>query len=516
MAILEVIVKKLLLALLVLVFLSCGSEESSSTAGEENIVAEHSAASGANLNVDASKQAETGGEMADDPEEEIIPVASLELCYATSINMPEELYGPDNVFDDDPATCWATMPGAAPDEGLYFSFEEPIYIDAINVKTVTGNSAYEEIEFVVLYVNGVEGGAWRPRDRPIPINSTVNSIFLKIEQTESMSWDAQGIRYRKDLPVGISEISILVNDKDDNLEPIQIVPLGQVGGFAEASSSLDPVESYCTDFLFDSRPAFGWADGNENNTGDGESLIIHFDEPQRIEKIRIWNGYHRSSEHFVQNERAEIISFAPYGEDPPVYELADTMDPQLLTLDYPLEASSFFLDFIEIYPGQTYRDLVISELQFFDGEEWFVIDSGESETRKLAILEWASGNDASRFLDKQIVRDYPEDYGYVENWQSLVIRSNGSFVLWKDDSRMDSRERMYADGNWQILDDNTIRIFGRLHRLAHYDQDTYDPYAGGWSDQDERLDRMTIFSDTLRFGEDWLSSSRGLFEDFSF
>jgi len=97
-----------------------------------------------------------------------------------------------------------------------------------------------------------------------------------------------------------------------------------------------------------------------------------------------------------------------------------------------------------------------------------------------------------------------------------VIRSNGSFVIYKVDERYDSEERMYADGNWQILDDNTIRIFGRVHRLASYEQDGYDPYAGTWSDQEERLDRMTVFSDTLSFGENWISSSRGMFRDFHF
>ena len=172
------------------------------------------------------------------------------------------------------------------------------------------------------------------------------------------------------------------------------------------------------------------------------------------------------------------------------------------------------MDFLEVYPGEVYRDLVVSELRFFDGEEWFVIDTGATEALKRDNLRWARTCDAGGFMDRQIFADTSVSHYYI--MQSLIIRSNGSFVIWKVDERHNSEERMYADGNWQILDDNTLRIFGRMHRLASYDQDSYDPYAGSWSDQGEGLERMTIFSDTLRFGEDWISSSRGIFEDFSF
>jgi len=514
----EVIVKKIFSVLFVMVFLSCGSEDSSSASGEESIAAEYSSVSGANLDDQIVKQSDNSGENTDEMESdaaplEEAPVAYLELCYATSINMPEDLYGPENVFDGDSSTYWATMPGAAPDEGLYFSFDEPVNIRNIVVETVPGSSEYEEVEYVQLYINGLEGAERRP-GTTISSYGPVKSVFVKITDTESIKRDEQGIRYQRDVPVAISEIRITVRSNSGDEVPMRIVPISEAEGSVEASSSLEPVEAYGPDFLFDSRPAFGWADGNENSTGEGESLTFRFDEPQYIEQLLIWDGYHRSRVHFEHNERASLISFGVEGETPVEYKLDDTMTPQVVYLDSPLEGNDFTMDFLEVYPGEAYRDLVVSELRFFDGDEWFGMETGGSEERKLEILEWARNCDAGAFIDKQIFTDYSEDYYYNE--QSIIIRSNGSFVIWKVDERSDSRERMYADGNWQILDDSTIRIFGRLHRLAAYDQDSYDPYAGTWSDQDERLDRMTIFSDTLRFGEDWISSSKGIFEDFEF
>ncbi len=444
------------------------------------------------------------------------PVAYLELCYATSINMPEERYGPENVFDNDPDTYWATMPGAAPDEGLFFAFEEPINISSIDVKFLPGGSGFESISEYAIYINGIEGPVLQLHDWPDYIDTSVKSVFIRIVYTDSMEWDENGIRNTGNLPVGISEVTLLVLDAEGDEIPLQVMPIREVGGRVQASSSLDPVESYNPDFLFDSRPAFGWADGNENSSGEGESLTFLFDQPQRIEQIKVWNGYHRSGTHFDQNERAASFSFGTEGEYPPLYQLEDTMDPQLITLETPLEGSSFTMEFLEVYEGETYKDLVISELCFFNGEEWFVVNSGESEMRKRAILQWAQNTPAGAFIDRQVYAGSYNEYEWDYHLQTLILRSNSSFVIWKTDEREDSVEKMYADGNWQILSDNSVRIFGRLNRVASIDQTYYDPYAGTSPDQGQSIDRMTIFSDTLQFGEGWISSNRGMFEDFTF
>lgn len=441
------------------------------------------------------------------------PVVYLEMCYATSISIPEDQYGPENAFDGDTTTYWATMPGAGPDEGLYFTYSEPQEIEYMRVHTVPGSSEYEGVESIQLYLNGIEG-AIRSPGNPVNAYGRTRSVFVKIVSTESTYRDEQGIRYQREVPVAVSEIEVIVRDSSGNEVPLRMIPIAKIEGSVSASSLLDPVEAYSPDFLFDSRTAFGWADGNPNRTGEGEGLFFSFEEPVTVEQLKIWNGYHRSREHFDQNERAASISFGVAGGDSADYRLDDTMSPQVVYLQEPLAGRDFSMDVMEIYPGEVYRDLVISELHFFDGVKWFVMDTEGGEERKLQMLEWAEGCAAGGFIDKQIYQDRSQATYYDR--QSMVIRSNGSFVIWKEDERSESEERMYADGNWQIINDSSIRIFGRLHRLASYDQARYDPYAGTWSDQDERLDRMTIFSDTLRFGEGWISSDRGLFEDFQF
>ena len=440
------------------------------------------------------------------------PSAFLELCYATSVDMPENQFGPENVFDDDPNTCWATMPGAAPDEGLFFSFEEPIIISAISIQVLPSSSSNEEITYYQLYINGMESTIRRAVEEPFPINAWVKSIFVRIDATESMEYLENGIRYAGSLPVGISEITLLVINEEGNEVPLQVQPIRKVSGRVQASSCLEPIEAYHPDFLFDSRSEFGWTDGNKESTGEGENLTFFFNQTQHIEKIKIWNGYHRSLTHYDQNERASMISFGTESENAPVYRLTDTMEPLVITLNTPLEGRSFVMDILEIHEGAMYKDVVISELQFFNGEEWFVLDSGESETRKHDVLEWAHNTSAEAFIDKQVFASRSttwEDYT-----QTLVLRSNGSFILWKHREQDGDTEIIYADGNWQIIDDNTVKIFGRLHRIERYSQASYDPYSGVRPDQVQDLDRVTMFNDILQFDSSRISSDSGLFEDF--
>ena len=510
----EVKMKKSLLVLFVIVVLtatlSCSREEASdSQINEEQIIEEQ-----VNEEPETPEVENTEVVNTEETTPEDAPSEFLELCYATSINMPENQFGPENVFDNDPNTYWATMPGAAPDEGLFFSFEEPISVSAISIHTLPGSSSIEGITYYQLYINGLETPVYRVDEDPVPVNTMVKSVFVRIDATDSMESRGNGIRYAGNLPVGISEITLLVMDGEGNEVPLQVQAIRKSSGSIQASSSLEPIEAYHPDFLFDSRSEFGWADGDEESTGSGESLTFLFDETQRIEKIKIWNGYHRSQTHFDQNERAAVISFGNESDNAPVYQLDDTREPLVITLDTPLEGRSFALNVLEIYEGATYKDLVISELRFFDGEEWFVLDSGESQSRKHDVLEWAENTSAHVFIDKQIAAGH----GAVELYdrQTLILRSNGSFILWKRIEQYDSSEIMYADGNWQIIDDNTLRIFGRLHRIGEYSQASYDPYSGVQPDQEQDLDRITIFTDVLQFNSNRISSDRGMFEDFVF
>ena len=51
--------------------------------------------------------------------------------------------------------------------------------------------------------------------------------------------------------------------------------------------------------------------------------------------------------------------------------MKDQLGAQVVKLPKPFTGKKFKMKVIDSYPGKTYKDLVISELRFYDGKDWF-------------------------------------------------------------------------------------------------------------------------------------------------
>jgi hypothetical protein len=422
---------------------------------------------------------------------------ALEGFYATSINLPHSKFGPENLFDNGENSVWQTMPGAGPDEGVYLSFESAISVLKVIVKTQN----LQPVNYVRLYVNGTETRDYKFNEE-IRIGKNVKTLYFRLIRGE-------GIETTQN--VSVSEIEIY----DDSDSRYNLIPPQKYSGSITASSSLSPVESYNVDFLFDSRPDFGWADGNPDKTGNGEFLQFDFDSEVTIDSLKIWNGYQRSDVHFNANERINTFEFGLTNGETTSYTFKDDKVERIV-LSSPLKGKSFIFKVSDIIPGDKYKDLVISEIRFFNGEKSFVMDTGNVEKRKSELLAQAK----SRALINPII-DRRLNYvagetadSYLE--QSLILRSNGSFILWFLEESPDSSKTRYADGNWQLMSDNQIKIFGRLHTIDQFiDIEEYDPYGGGDSGpQAAEINSIQIFSDTLTIDSAYVNSGKSLFDPF--
>ncbi len=144
-----------------------------------------------------------------------------------------------------------------------------------------------------------------------------------------------------------------------------------VAGKAAASSTTKPVEAYDVMNLFDSRYESGWA---SNAKSVGERLDFTFDEPQTVTMLKIWNGYQRSDQHCYENVRVKTMDVEGDGGYKTTLEVQDVMGSQDLALPKPFTGKHLRLVVKDAYKGKTYQDLVITELRFFDGKEWFTLD----------------------------------------------------------------------------------------------------------------------------------------------
>ncbi|MEM6272116.1 MAG: M15 family metallopeptidase [Bacteroidota bacterium] len=439
----------------------------------------------------------------------------LERMYATSIGKA----GPEAALDGDSTTWWEAMPGAGENEGIMLYFAEPTYISQVRIALPQQEARFaRNIEF---YADGTRIPQVGSLEAPVSLDRELRALFIRVAATrgnQELTYyidDGEGqiAVPNPDQQVGIAEI--FLSGKDG--EGLKLRPLPMVPGKAQASSILEPAAAYAPDFLFDSRMEFGWAEG-KTGSGNGETVQFSFARKVRIEKIKVWNGYQRSEDHFSRNERAQTIRFAVVGGSGAELTLKDESAAQAIALPEALEGTEFELKVNSVYPGKAYDDLVISELRFFDGKRWFGLQDAGAATREQSLLTQCQNSPLAGAVNRPIVDEWSTAEDAIRKERSLLLRSNGSFVLYLNDYENFGTKmkdiRQVADGGWEIIEANAerarVKIFGKIHRV----RDKIDIYKGTSTRSTTRIfsEFLTITADMVK-GEKLLDSARMVIRD---
>lgn len=246
-----------------------------------------------------------------------------------------------------------------------------------------------------------------------------------------------------------------------------VVTVENVDGYVTASSTHKPYSAYGVMNMFDSRYEHAWA--TEGKTKD-LTLLFEFKKKKKVTKIRIWNGYQRSDVHYFSNARTKnIIIEGPNGEKENLMVL-DRMGAFIIDLKKPFKGKSFKIHVKESYPGRVYKDLVISEMKFFDGERWF-------QPNPLPHLRKLSQDNIAKFrkaklgflLGKEISgSEKIEKKGISKNssWE-FRFRTDGSMFLRGDASGF------FGLGNFNVTyvkpGEMTLAVFGFLRRITEFE-----------------------------------------------
>lgn len=431
-----------------------------------------------------SKSNENTGEESGTPASEVANgVIYMEGVYATSTLLPLTQYGVENVFDDDTTTYWATAQGAGPDEGLMLYFPVKTYVKELVLRQGV-NDALATVQEVTVYADGQRAGTF-DASQPIKIEKDVTALFIKIasadqsstvdHSSESGDETLSSETFDNKFSISISDLKLFNNDG-----PLKVHAPLAVAGTATASSTLKPVEAYAPSMLFDSRREFVWAEGAAG-TGENEKLTFTFGADQRISAIKIWNGYQRSEKHFTSNARVRSFEFGLKNGTKVKYTIEDNMEPQLVTLGEPLTGKEFELTIREAVPGSAYKDLVISEILFFDQATPLLIrDDSKAEESIKSLIASTRGSLMESFVDRRLKNH--EETPYSTSDKSLILRSNKTFVLYEHTTSSDASKEedaeIVADGNWELVEQQgdyaKVRIFGKLINLS----ETVDYYKG--------------------------------------
>jgi hypothetical protein len=427
------------------------------------------------------------------------PVVRLHGAYATS-NAGSN-YRLQNLFDADSTTGWRTRNGAGPDEGVMLYFAEPSTIQFIQLRPLAGSADVP----VTVYENGKSGPKGNLGQKITLSGQPLRSLYLRFGSPQSANTTK---RTEADMKlavetfpengfVGLQHLQLF----DAQGAELRIVAPLRIEGDARATSTLSPQSAYGVKNLFDARKEFVWVEGNAANDGKGESIQFNFREKVTITALQIRNGYQRSDEHFQANARLKAFSFGAAGATASTYALQDQQDPQMIGLQTPLEGQSFQLTIESAFPGKKYKDLALSDLVFFNGQDAFVVESGATENTSVAKL---GDSPLNALLDRRIANQVSLPDLNID--QSFILRSDGTFVFYRNEKWIDGVDsEQLADGNWEILSADAnkaqVKIFGKMTDLSRYEE----YYKGTVNNQFTRIfkDVLTIDGKMIK-GKDFM------------
>ena len=251
------------------------------------------------------------------------------------------------------------------------------------------------------------------------------------------------------------------------LKGIQLVELGRilsiqkpliVSAEVHAENILSPEMAYGPFRLFDSKAEFGMAlDGKKIDPKKPVKLFdLTFKDPIKLNGFFFWNGYQRSKMHYEANARPKKLTVKSDASSAE-YALHDEMDSQWLALPDTFGAiKNLKFEAKDVWPGGTYKDLVVSELTFVTDQDQILLLNIK---RPVAEVD----GDLKPVIDKALKTVFGESKGV---FMITKFRSDGTFAAFKETLAHDKNNqpvRSIWEGNWERAGKSKIKVFGRAY-----------------------------------------------------
>lgn len=375
-------------------------------------------------------------------------------------------------------------------EGIYLQFKEPVELDYIEVrvegdletdlflkpyldgKTMTKlpwsamDDIYEKIgttsflrgEDTIFLIGGGQAET--------PLNYKAKSVFIKI---------SMGRNYINKVPK-IKSIRFF-NDNyytSEHSDPIKIKLPISVKSNVSATSTLSPKLAYDVTHLFDSQMDMAWSTDGKTTSGIGEKVKLKLAKEYEIYGLMVWNGYQRSQTHFNANGRVKSLDI-----NGQTVALGDKQGFQMVRLKKAMKVSDLALTIMDVYKGEKYKDVLISELRLLTTGDKIVLPQVAMPRVKTPLfLKDVVDHTFFTVINSAEVSPSAGDYDEsVYDYQaSMRIRSNGTFVIYKDwpiaDNRKYHKTTNIIEGNWEEGPENTIRLFGKKYEALLNTEDS--------------------------------------------
>ncbi|WP_224242077.1 discoidin domain-containing protein [Hyalangium gracile] len=316
--------------------------------------------------------------------------------------------GVELLLDGDPATFWRPA-GDPGDEGVFLWLDKPAALEGIALHPCPGSPELR----IDVYLDGqahtfydTKFAAAKETVFKFPKNKG-QQLFVKLVPPTPAE-------------ACLSELRLIMDGRPLALKPPRSVP-----GRVQATSVLEPADSYHPGLLFDGRPEYGWAEG-ASGPGAGQSLTLTLEEPIELVALELWNGYQRTEDHFRKNARASQLSLSVDGGAPIPLKVKDAQGAQLLELPRPVKGRTLVLKVDKAVAGKKYADLVLSELYLVDAQGPVTVRTPDVEERRKAFLAQLAGTSLEKLVDRSWHKRCPDE-SYVI--RTLKPRSDHTFYL---------------------------------------------------------------------------------------
>ena len=365
-----------------------------------------------------------------------------------------------SLFDNKENTIWMTNFGTGIGEYIRINFSpmQENYVDKILIGTQAGGKI-TRLRKVTIDVNGEYFGVFNT-DTKISIKKNLKSltihfsltddIFLSEKEIDGQLREVQNSPAKK--AIGITDI--LMFDKGGAAMNVRNVQ--NYNGTITTNSTREPAGFYHATHLFDGNEASVWS-GNINENGVGQTLKFDLVGEAPAERLVFYNGNQQSNEHFDWNARVKTFSIKTENQTAQKFTLPDEMTPQVLTFDPPLSGKKYELEILEIYEGEKYNSLTISELSFLraDNQSWRVKTNYQPKK-----IDFALKTDIGNIVDRYI--SCTSTKGNSMTIQSLILRSDASFDLRSLDDDGTIVRDLRAFGNWERASNGKVKLSGGM------------------------------------------------------
>lgn len=159
--------------------------------------------------------------------------------------------------------------------------------------------------------------------------------------------------------MGLLAFKMIYSKEVDKSSNYTVVSLSNIYAAKVSSAKLENTRLYSAFNLIDGDPKTAWVPTG-NKSGIGEWVEFSFDDPMKVDSLKIINGYGKSDATFMNNNRVKVAILEFSDGSKKTIKLKETSKSQIIQIGK--KTRTIKLTISEVYKGKVYDDTCLSDI----------------------------------------------------------------------------------------------------------------------------------------------------------